>query len=538
MNNVFLFLLLISIPLLISAQDKIWFQDDFNDNSKGWYLSDYDSPEITRKINNGKYLIHHKNTEGLIYGSFVEIYSNPQKDFSLETNIVQTEGSDINGYGVMISGHTGKVYYFIINAKNRSFWIGTSHKGNWEVINDWQETKIINSGSQNNKLTVVYKKSTITFFVNDKIAYSSSVSNKFQEMLGSASYGIVTFANMKIEVNNFIFRQDNPDIRVVPDLPKLNKANLGPNVNTVNEEKTPLISPDGKTLYYTINGDAKNIGSAKNDDIWYSNAVNDTTWEPRKHFQFPLNNDWPNSVISVTPDNNSLLLMHTYNADGSGKAAGFSISNRTADGWSVPVDLKVANYYNKGGSNEFSLSADRKVLMMAIQRDDSYGLNDIYVSFLQENGEFSEPKNIGNTVNTFAWEASPFLAADGKTLYFSTAGHPGYGSSDIFMTRRLDSTWTKWSEPMNMGPDINSNNWEAYYTVPASGNYAYVISEKNSIGNIDIFRVKLPKALRPEPVVLIYGKVLNSHTKQPLQANIAYNILATNKEIGIASSNP
>jgi outer membrane protein OmpA-like peptidoglycan-associated protein len=229
--------------------------------------------------------------------------------------------------------------------------------------------------------------------------------------------------------------------------------------------------------------------------------------------------------------------MHTYNSDGSPKGPGFSMTTKTANGWSVPVDLKVINYYNRAGANEFCFSADRKVLLMSIRRDETFGENDIYASFLQENGEFSEPKNLGNTVNTFAWESSPFLAPDGVTLYYSTAGYPGFGNADIFMTRRLDSTWTNWSTPLNMGPDINSSNWEAYYSVAASGKYAYVVSEQNGIeGSLDIFQVKLPEVLKPKPVVLIYGKVLNSKTKEPLESNINYNILATNKEMGIASS--
>jgi outer membrane protein OmpA-like peptidoglycan-associated protein len=145
--------------------------------------------------------------------------------------------------------------------------------------------------------------------------------------------------------------------------------------------------------------------------------------------------------------------------------------------------------------------------------------------------------NVGPTVNSSGWEASPFLAADNVSLYFATNGHPGYGSADILVTKRLDTTWTKWSPPQNLGPDINSSGWEAYFTLPASGRYAYVVSEKNSLGGIDIFRVKLPEALKPRPVVMVFGKVLNSKTKEPLEATIQYNDLTTNKQSGLAVSN-
>ena len=74
-----------------------------------------------------------------------------------------------------------------------------------------------------------------------------------------------------------------------------------------------------------------------------------------------------------------------------------------------------------------------------------------------EDGRWSEPLNIGSNVNTAADESAPFLAADDKTLYFSSNGYPGYGGHDIYVTTRLDDTWLNWTDPQNMGPDINTD---------------------------------------------------------------------------------
>jgi hypothetical protein len=316
----------------------------------------------------------------------------------------------------------------------------------------------VSSQKESNKLSLVRTEGKFTFLINDKEVYTGVIATDFKETQQIDYYGIVTCAPMKIEADNFIFKQENI-LNLIPGLPKgLQKANLGPNVNSIYTEKTPVISHDGKSIYFTVQGDPTNNNNS--DDIYYSTATNDTVWSPKSAAGFPLNNSWPNSVISVSPDNNTLVLMHTYNPDGTPKGSGVSTATKTNDGWSVPVDLKVANYYNKGASNEFCVSADGKVLIMAIQRDDTYGSNDIYASFLQDNGEYTEPKNLGSTINTDAWEASPFLAADGVSLYFSTARHPGYGSADIFVSKRLDSTWTNWSVPQNMGPDINSSGWK------------------------------------------------------------------------------
>jgi outer membrane protein OmpA-like peptidoglycan-associated protein len=108
----------------------------------------------------------------------------------------------------------------------------------------------------------------------------------------------------------------------------------------------------------------------------------------------------------------------------------------------------------------------------------------------------------------------------------------------MFMTKRLDDTWEHWSEPQNLGPDFNTKDWDAYYTVPASGEYAYFVSNKDAIGGLDIFRAKLPPSLKPEPVVLVSGNVLDAKTNKPLAADIHYEILPGAVDAGIAHSNP
>ncbi len=138
--------------------------------------------------------------------------------------------------------------------------------------------------------------------------------------------------------------------------------------------------------------------------------------------------------------------------------------------------------------------------------------------FKKDDGSWSEPLNMGPDINTFGVEATPFLAADNTTLYFSTNARPGYGYYDIFMTRRLDESWTKWSEPVNLGPNINTPGWDGYFTIPASGDYSYLVSTDNSLGYGDIFRVKVSEAVKPKPVALIKGQVYNLKTSEFLEA--------------------
>ena len=106
------------------------------------------------------------------------------------------------------------------------------------------------------------------------------------------------------------------------------------------------------------------------------------------------------------------------------------------------------------------------------------------------------------------------------------------------MTKRLDDTWTNWTVPQNIGKPINTPNWDAYYSIAASGEYAYFVSNENTKGGTDIFRIKLPKQIKPNPVVLVSGNVYNAKTKEPISASLLYETLPDNVNAGNALSSP
>ncbi len=144
---------------------------------------------------------------------------------------------------------------------------------------------------------------------------------------------------------------------------------------------------------------------------------------------------------------------------------------------------------------------------------------------------------MGKTINTAAEESSPFLAADDKTLYFSSKGFSGYGGDDLFITRRLDSTWTNWSEPQNLGPDFNTPDDDQFFMITPSGEYAYYSRGDKNV-DMDIYRFKMPVVYRPDPVILVKGRVINAKTNEPLDAKIIYEQLNTGVEVGFTNSNP
>lgn len=313
-------------------------------------------------------------------------------------------------------------------------------------------------------------------------------------------------------------------INLAKDIPKeIIKENLGKSINSRTGEVAPVITPDGKTLYFTRLGHDLNKGKNKAQDVWFAKVQPDGTWGESENINEPINTAENNAVTTISVDGKSIYVLNIYMPDGTLRQ-GLSVSKRNKLGWELPKEVKISDYYNREKVVEFSLAPNGKVLVMSCERMDSFGSRDLYVSFLK-NEIWSKPLNMGININTAEDEGSPFIAADSKTLYFSTAGFPGYGKNDIFLTKRLDSTWTNWSEPENIGDLINTPKWDGYFTIPASGEYAYLSSNERSIGEEDIFRIKLFPSIKPEPVAIISGTVINAFDKKTLAAEVVMELL-------------
>ena len=328
-------------------------------------------------------------------------------------------------------------------------------------------------------------------------------------------------------------------INLAKDIPKeITKENLGKGVNSKTGEVAPVITPDGKTLYFTRLGHDLNIGKYKSQDVWFSKLQANGTWGEAENINAPINTADNNAASTISADGKYVYLLNIYLPDGTFKE-GLSKSKRTKLGWEFPKEVKINDYYNREKIVEFSLAANGKVLVMSCKRKDSFGSRDLYVSFLT-NDIWSKPLNMGININTAEDEGSPFIASDSKTLYFSTAGFPGYGKDDIFISRRLDSTWTHWSEPENIGDLINTSKWDGYFTIPASGEYAYLSSNERSIGEEDIFRIKLFPSIKPDPVAIISGTVINAFDKKTISAEVVMELLndSTGKDKILAEFDP
>ena len=320
----------------------------------------------------------------------------------------------------------------------------------------------------------------------------------------------------------------------------LDAQKLSKSINSDYKEIRPILTPDGKTLYFSRMNHPENIGGTDDpEDIWYSEYnANIQDWLDAVNPGPPLNNKGANYVSSITPDGKSLTVMlgNRYHKNKDMKP-GVSISTIQSDGWTDPVPVDINNAFIENNDGHYFLTQSRESLLLSVNRFDTYGRKDIYVSFLMPDGTWSEPLNLGKTINTSNDENSPFLAADNKTLYFSSKGYSGYGGYDVYISRRLDDSWKNWTEPENLGRSINTGEDEIFFNIPPAGDYAYY-SKTNTEYDADIYRIQLPLFFKPEPVALMRGHIYKEGSGEPVSARINYEVFPDETGVGYTNSDP
>jgi len=311
-----------------------------------------------------------------------------------------------------------------------------------------------------------------------------------------------------------------------------------PELNNRPSSRYPVISPNGAELYLV-----QNPRHPSDDDVAVATAITDSTWAPAELIGTPVNNMGANSVTAVSQDGNELFLWGRYLSDGRPAQAGMSSTRRTSQGWSLPRNVTIDEYNNAARTREETSSPDRSVLILSAERSgETYGGKDLYVSFRKPDGSYSRPENLGPEVNSPADENTPFLAADGRTLYFSSnSSEDGFGDNDVYVTKRQDPTWTNWSARTNLGRHINTPGWDTYFTIHPSGRYAYMnttVGTSNGIARLSLPQDSVTRTLLPDPVVVFTGRVLDARTKQPISTSIQYADLRTSEALGAAISDP
>ena len=326
----------------------------------------------------------------------------------------------------------------------------------------------------------------------------------------------------------------------VPFEPK----NLGPGVNSENDEYFPAMTANQELLIYTREFLAPNnpmSPDGKDEDFFFSERQEDGSWGPAYNPGRPINSSWREGAPTISPDGKYIIftICDLYGQYGSDKE-GFGscdlfVSVRNGKSWSRPVNMgRTIN--SKNWESQPSFASDGKTLYFVRGRysRDHERFDDIYFSELV-NGKWSQATALPPNINSTEDEESVFIHPDNKTLYFSSRGHVGLGNMDIFMTRKNDDG--SWSDPVNLGYPINTPEHENSFFVSADGEYAIIASNREGgFGKLDLYSFELPEALKPNPVTYLQGRIKDAATGKPLEAFFTLIDLSTEDTIARASS--
>jgi len=311
-------------------------------------------------------------------------------------------------------------------------------------------------------------------------------------------------------------------------------------INSTYDDFGPSVTADDQTLYFTSRRpgtNAKQEIETKDfgDDLFVAHRDTAGHWAKPSSLPAPINSIDDEGAACVSADGQTLYFSLCRRPDGIGDCDIYH-SELVGDQWTAP-----RNYGRPLNSESWdaqpTVTADGATMYFSSKRRGSMeGSEDIYVSYKSPGGTWTTPQNIGEPVNTRFNERSPFISADGKTLYFSSNGHPGFGNHDLFMSRMLDDG--TWSEPVNLGSPINSYGDDAFLTIPARGDKIIYSSQRaNARGVLNLYEAILPPQFRPGPITLLAGTVYDKKTHKPIGATIDVNDLKAEQKVATYHSN-
>lgn len=309
--------------------------------------------------------------------------------------------------------------------------------------------------------------------------------------------------------------QDHPEV-VVTRLPE--------GVNTKQDDFGLVQGPAGRYAFLTSD---RSTGEGR-QDLFRSNvplaSIRADATSPAFDGIAGLNTSENEGTATFTPDGLTMIFAAAGRGDELGRSDLYQ-ADYVGDRWGNIRNLRGLN--SEEWESHPSLSSDGRTLYFVSDRDGGIGAQDIYVSS-RVGDNWTTPQNLGPVINSSHHEASPFIAADGRTLYYSSLGKPSLGGYDVFVTRNTGGVW---SEPENAGTPINTEADEMFYSAELGTLHAFVSSNRDtSLGGLDVFSVE-PNPFAPGGVTVVSGIVRDAQTKRPLGAAISVTNLKTGDEV-------
>jgi outer membrane protein OmpA-like peptidoglycan-associated protein/Tol biopolymer transport system component len=305
--------------------------------------------------------------------------------------------------------------------------------------------------------------------------------------------------------------------------------------NSPSDDYMPMLNPTGTKLYFTsqrLGGISSEAATEKEgDEDIYVIEKSGSSWTDPTLLPEPINSSNHEGAACFSADG-QVMVYTACGREGGVGSCDLYISTLDGDQWSKPINMgNVVN--SKKWDSQPTLSFDGSKIIFASTREGGYGDEDIYMIEKNIFGEWGPAMNLGPAVNTPFSDFSPFLSQDGKTLYFSSEGHPGYGGYDLFKTVLENG---KWSVPANLGKPLNTAGDDRYFTIGGSGEMGYFASNRGG-DNMDLYSIEIPEDMRPQPTVVVSGVVTSEKTKAKIGAYVLVEDLNTGELIAVNKSN-
>jgi outer membrane protein OmpA-like peptidoglycan-associated protein len=328
-----------------------------------------------------------------------------------------------------------------------------------------------------------YKWMGIALRLEGKIEESDNYFAKFRDIVGTKNKEITDDLERQIEINSNYVSFSKNKTEFAP-------SNLGDSVNTPYQDYNPVISPDGKTLYFTSRNEST-TGALKEEngnffeDIYQAKIKKDFSWCKPTPFGFNVNSAENESVAGISPDGTQLF----FNKDVNEGEIYYSTYDGTNWGSSLPM-LGINSAASESGG---SITADGKIFVFASDRKTaSQGGMDIWMSNKQADGKWSPPVNLGLNINSKYDEINPYITPNGKTIYFASNGFNTMGGYDIFKSTSTETG--VWGKAENLKAPINSADDEMFYSQTSDGKKVFFSAiRKEGKGSLDIYKLSYVK---------------------------------------------
>ncbi len=288
-------------------------------------------------------------------------------------------------------------------------------------------------------------------------------------------------------------------------------TNLGPKINSDQDDLFPYIANNESWMFYTRN--VPLYGGE--DQLMYSTAEGNGWSKSKALMDKKMRKEFNQGMGKISRDE-KWMFFPGYDRDDTEGDCNILKANMHRDAI-LNINKLGPEVNSEHWESQPTINCEGKSLYFVSDRPGGFGGKDIWVSYLLESGKWTEAINLGPKINTPRDEESPFIADDNITLYFASNGHPGYGGMDIFYSRYSEEG--EWSRPQNMGKPVNSPEQELSFFLTAKGDKGFIASSREGgYGGMDIYAFKMPPKKDFEEIAYVKGQVFDALTKEPVES--------------------